>query len=103
VPQPLIISVPHSLGKHEAVRRIKVGLEIVKSKFGNVLSVQQEDWSGDTLQFRIAALGQTAIGTIEVYDDTARLEVALPWLLAKAADEIQRTIQRQGTLMLEKQ
>lgn len=102
MPKPLVVTIPHRLGKHEAARRIKAGLEVVKSKFGNVLIVQQEHWSGDELQFRVAALGQAVMGTIEVYDDAARLEVALPWLLAKAAEEIQRTIQGQGAAMLEK-
>ena len=51
-------------------------------KFGQVLSVQEETWVGDRLQFRIVALGQTAAGTIDVAEDHARLEVTLPWLLA---------------------
>jgi hypothetical protein len=102
MPQPLVVSIPHNLGKQEAIRRITAGLEIVKSKFGKVLLVQEETWSGDELRFRVAALGQFANGRIDIADDHARLEVALPWLLAKAADGIQRAIQRQGTVMLEK-
>jgi isopropylmalate/homocitrate/citramalate synthase len=98
----VVVSIPHSLGKQEAIRRIKEGLKIVKSKFGKVVTVQEECWAGDELQFRVAALGQFANGTIDVAEDCARLEVLLPWLLARATEEIQRAIQRQGTAMLEK-
>ncbi len=102
MPQPLIVSIPHSLGRKEAVRRIKTGLELAKSRFGKIFVVQEEVWSDDKLQFRVAALGQLAAGTIDVADDSARLEVALPWLLAKVAENLQQAIQRQGTVMLEK-
>jgi Putative polyhydroxyalkanoic acid system protein (PHA_gran_rgn) len=98
----VIVSIPHSLGKQEAIRRIKDGLGTVKSQFGKVLIVQEESWAGDELQFRVAALGQLAIGTIDVEEDCARLEVTLPWLLARATEEIQRAIRSQGTAMLEK-
>jgi hypothetical protein len=98
----VIVSIPHSLGKQEAIRRIKDGLGIVKSKFGKVLIVQEESWAGDELQYRVAALGQLASGTIDVEDDCARLEVTLPWLLGRATEEIQRAIRRQGTALLEK-
>jgi hypothetical protein len=98
---PLIVSVPHRLGKDEATRRLKSGLEAAKSRFGQFLSVQEQTWIDDRLQFRIAALGQSASGTIDVTDDYARLEVTFPWLLAKMAEHIQRAVQRQGAIMLE--
>jgi hypothetical protein len=99
---PLVVSVPHRLGKDEATRRLKSGLEAAKSKFGQFLSVQEETWVGNHLQFRLAALGQSASGTIEVADDHARLEVTFPWLLAKMAEHIERAVKAQGTIMLEK-
>jgi|SRR6202044_857923 Putative polyhydroxyalkanoic acid system protein (PHA_gran_rgn) len=102
MPERLIVSVPHQLGKDEAVRRLKSGLETVKTRFGQVLAVQEETWVGDRLVFRVMALGQVASGSIDVADDHARLEVTLPWLLAKAAEQIQRVVQRQGTTLLEK-
>jgi hypothetical protein len=102
MPQPLIISIPHSLGKEEAIRRLKSGLATAQSQFHQLFTVQEEIWSGDRLAFRVAALGQTASGTIDVAEDHVRLEVVLPWLLAKVAQQIQRVVNAQGTLMLEK-
>ena len=102
MPQPLIISIPHSLGKEEAIRRLKSGLATAQSQFRQLFTVQEEIWSGDRLAFRVAALGQTASGTIDVAKDHVRLEVMLPWLLAKIAQQIQRVVNAQGTIMLEK-
>ena len=100
--QPLVVSIPHSLGKAEAVRRLKSGLGNARYNFGQLFTVKEETWSGDHLQFCISALGQVASGNIAVADDHVRLEVLLPWLLAKLAGVIQPLIRKEGLLMLEK-
>jgi hypothetical protein len=100
--KPLVVSIPHRLGKDEAVRRLKSGLGNAQSNFGHLFAVQEETWTGDHLQFRVSALGQVASGSIDVADDHVNLEVFLPWLLAKIAETIQPLIRREGTLMLEK-
>jgi hypothetical protein len=48
------------------------------------------------------ALGQTALGTIEVLEDALRIEVSLPWLLAKAAKHLLPVLRKEATLLLEK-
>ena len=60
--KPLIVSIPHSLGKAEALRRIKSGLDTVRTSYGQVLHIEEETWSGDRLAFRVSALGQHASG-----------------------------------------
>jgi len=100
--QPFIVSIPHRLGKDEAIRRLKAGLGTVHARFHRFLIVQEETWMGDWLAFRIAALGQTASGTIDVFADHVRLEVTLPWLLDLVARRVHKVIEPQGTAMLEK-
>jgi hypothetical protein len=100
--KPLIVSIPHRLGKDEAVRRLQNGLGNAQANFGHLFKVQEETWTGNRLQFRVSALGQVASGTIDVADDHVRLEVLLPWLLAKVAEAIQPLIRKEGVLMLEK-
>jgi Putative polyhydroxyalkanoic acid system protein (PHA_gran_rgn) len=100
--EPLVLSISHSLGKEEAVRRLKSGLSRVTATFQHVLAVQEEIWTGDHLQFRVSALGQVASGAIDVADDHVRLTVALPWLLAQLAEKMKPLIRTQGQLMLEK-
>ena len=99
--KPLVVTIPHRLGRDEAVRRIKSGLHAAQQKFGQFFSLQEEVWTDNRLQFRVAALAQTASGTIDVLDNHVRLEVTLPWLLAKIAAAVQPAIRKEGALMLE--
>ena len=99
---PLTVTIPHRLGKEEAMRRLKHGLGSVRTNWGHVLTIQEETWTGDRLQFQVSALGQSASGSIDVRDNGVDLVVFLPWLLAKLASAIQPLVRKEGTLMLEK-
>ena len=99
---PLIVSIPHRLGREEAVRRLKAGLGTVRTSYSALLTIHQETWTGDHVDFRVSAVGQSAAGSIDVADDHVRLEVTLPWLLAKLAEKIAPAIRKEATLMLEK-
>ncbi|MBN9600681.1 MAG: polyhydroxyalkanoic acid system family protein [Afipia sp.] len=100
--QPLVVSIPHRLGKDEAIRRMKAGLDTVNKQYTHLLQVNEETWSGDRLAFRVTAMKQQASGVIDVAEDHVRLEVTLPWLLARLASGIQTMIRDKGRLMLEK-
>ena len=100
--KPLVVIIPHNLGKAEATRRLRTGIGHVRSSFSSSLMVLDEAWTGDRLAFRVAVLKQEARGNIDVADQEVRLEVELPWLLAKLADKAKALIQKQGRLMLEK-
>jgi hypothetical protein len=100
--KPLVVSIPHRLGKEEALRRLKNGLGSASANFGHLFKIEEETWTGSHLQYRISALGQVASGSIDVAEDHVRLEVLLPWLLAKLAETLQPLIRREGTLLLEK-
>jgi hypothetical protein len=99
--EPLVISIPHKLGKEEAMRRIKPALGNASQNFP-VLKVELEVWSDDRMDFRVRALGQLAAGNVQVADDSVRLEVTLPWLLHKFAETVQKTIGGRGRILLEK-
>jgi hypothetical protein len=100
--EPVIVTIPHKLGKQEAVRRLKAGFGNVRSTFGEKFVVLKDDWTGDHLDFRAGLLGQTANGTVDVADDHVRLEVQLPWMLALLANTAKGIVQKQAKLMLEK-
>ncbi|MBR0814178.1 MULTISPECIES: polyhydroxyalkanoic acid system family protein [Bradyrhizobium] len=98
---PLVVSIPHRLGREEAVRRLKTGLGRAAASIP-VMQVEEERWSGDTMNFRIRALGQVATGQVDVGDDQVRVEVVLPWLLQRFAEMAQATIKKRGQLLLTK-
>jgi hypothetical protein len=41
----LIVSIPHRLGKDEAMRRLKTGLGSASASFGHVFKIQEEIWT----------------------------------------------------------
>jgi hypothetical protein len=98
---PLVVSIPHRLGRDEATRRLKAGLTRAASSIP-VLKVDEERWDGDLMMFRVRALGQEASGHIDVADDHVRLEVTLPWLLQRFAEVAQIAIRNRGNLLLTK-
>jgi hypothetical protein len=49
--KPLLVTLPHNLGKAEAIRRLKGGLANAASQFGPLLKVDEETWRGDQLSF----------------------------------------------------
>lgn len=98
---PLVVSIPHRLGRDEATRRLKTGLTRAASSIP-VLKVDEERWDGDRMMFRVRALGQAASGHIDVADDHVRLEVTLPWLLQRFAEVAQIAIRNRGKLLLTK-
>jgi hypothetical protein len=102
VSDTVTVIIGHRLGKGEAVRRINEGFARANGHFGGMLAMEQETWQGDTLRFRMRALGQTAAGSIEVLEDALRIEVSLPWLLAKAAKRLLPILRKEATLLLEK-
>jgi Putative polyhydroxyalkanoic acid system protein (PHA_gran_rgn) len=98
---PLVVSIPHSLGREEALRRLKTGLTRAASSVP-ILKVDEERWEDNRMIFRVRALGQAAAGHVDVADDHVRVEVVLPWLLQRFAEAAQTAIRNRGSLLLTK-
>jgi hypothetical protein len=98
---PLVVSIPHSLGREEAMRRLKTRLSRAASSVP-VLSVDEERWEDNRMVFRVRALGQAASGHVDVADDHVKVEVVLPWLLQRFAEAAQAAIRNRGNLLLTK-
>ena len=98
---PLVVSIPHSLGREEAMRRLKAGLTRAASSVP-VLQVDEERWEDNRMIFRVRALGQAAAGHVDVAEDHVRVEVVLPWLLQRFAEAAQIAIRNRGNRLLTK-
>ncbi len=57
--EPVVVIIPHKLGKEEAIRRLKNGFSNVRSTFGEKFVVLTDAWNGNHLDFRASLLGQT--------------------------------------------
>lgn len=100
--KPLVVSIPHSLGKAEAQRRLREGVGQMKSQFAGQIASFDETWTEDRMSFTVGIMGQAVSGHLDAMDDQVRVEVQLPWILAMVAERAKGFIQKQGTLMLEK-
>ena len=99
---PIVVFIPHRLGKAEASRRLSEGFGRARTGFARLLSIESTTWDGDRVRFQVRALGQTAAGSIDVLDQELRLELLLPWFLEKIADRILPALRQEATLLLEK-
>ncbi|MBX9862495.1 MAG: polyhydroxyalkanoic acid system family protein [Hyphomicrobium sp.] len=99
--KPLVVSVSHTLGKEEATRRLKSGLAKATASLP-MFSLDEEVWTGDTMSFRLKAMGQEAFGNVAVAENDVRIEVTLPWLLQRFGEMIQDGIKSKSQILLEK-
>lgn len=101
--KPVSITISHELGREAALRRLRDGIDRIRDKLGMVkMQLVEEAWSGDALQFGVAALGYTVRGRLEVEETLVRIEVMLPWVLAVFAEKLKLGVEKQGQVLLEK-
>lgn len=98
--QPVVVSIPHSLGKAEAMRRLQSGLQGVPTS--SLLTLEQQPWVENKMPFIVRALGQSIPGSLEVDEDVVRLEVMLPALLRRLWEPLKTQLLGRAKLLLEK-
>lgn len=97
--KPLVVSIPHELGRAEARRRIETGVSQLVGQISAVGSLKQA-WEGDLLRFSLQAVGQTVSGTVLVAEREVRLEILLPAILAMIAGRLKGKLQDEGRVLL---
>ncbi|HVT26380.1 MAG TPA: polyhydroxyalkanoic acid system family protein [Lacipirellulaceae bacterium] len=107
--RPITVTIPHTLRKDEARRRIQEGFVQLRQQItggvGGVLGkaiVFQERWEGDRLRFEGTGLGQKMTGRLDVRDDAVEIQIDLPEILAAIADRIIGRLKIEGQKLLEK-
>ncbi len=69
------MSIPHQLGKEEALNRIQSVLKNVEAKFGNQVSDLQQDWQSNTGNFSFRVMNMPVSGTLIVNDNDVALDL----------------------------
>ena len=100
--KPVVVNVPHDLGRAEARRRLEGGFGRIREQIGGKAFAFEERLEGDRLHFDAGAFGQKVTGRVDVMEASVRIEVDLPWILASIAQKLQGRLQKEGTLLLEK-
>ena len=99
--KPLLVNIPHNLGRAQARARIDKGFSQLSHQFGGGENIAQS-WSGDRLSFAVKAMGQAVTGHLDVLDDSVNIEVLLPGVLGLIAGKIKGRLREQGQILLEK-
>ena len=119
--RPVTVTIPHTLGKDEAKRRIADGFGQFQENLlaglsgreaggrsGGLLAAAlrstmsfQQSWVGDRLEFAGGGLGQKITGRIDVGADAVVMQLDLPEVLAALADRFAGQLQHEGTKLLE--
>ena len=98
----LKVSIPHHLSRAEAVRRLQNGFAGMKQQFAQNLAEVDDRWTGDHLDLKAVAFGQSVTARLDVRDSTVDVEIDLPWLFAMLAEKIKGQVVQAGTKLLEK-
>ena len=87
--KPVVVTIPHQLGRAEARRRIEEGIGRLTQQFA-AMGETRHAWDGDVLRFVVAAMGQEVT-----------LQVTLPGFLALIANKVKGKIMKEGQILLE--
>jgi hypothetical protein len=96
----LVIEVPHSLDREEAMRRLKDKFASAMAEQGDRVNQVRHEWNGHTLTFAFQALGMAVSGTVAVEQKVVKFVAELPFaaLLFKRTIE-ERLRQEAGALL----
>lgn len=84
--------VPHSLGKPEAVARLKGMLSDVRDKYKEQVSDLSEEWQGDTLIYSFKTYGFTIQGDLTVAEELIVMNGSLPIAALAFRGKIEQSI-----------
>lgn len=96
---PVVVDIPHKLGREAARARIAGGIHKLTDMFPGGGKLDQR-WEGDTLHFSVSAMGQTVASRLDVLEDRVHAEVDLPPMLALFASKIREKLAEKGTKLL---
>jgi hypothetical protein len=94
------LQLPHKFSRFEATQRVKAALDEARTKVADKVSIEKEEWQGDTLHFAFTAEGQHISGTLEVQDAQYLIDAKLPLMLRLFEGKIQKAIEEQAKQLL---
>lgn len=98
---PVVIDVPHRLGRDGARARLKSRLGELGGHMPAGIGEVRASWLGDyEMALEIVAMGQSIPARLEVMDDKVRVHVSLPPMLAYFSGMISSAVREQGTKLL---
>jgi hypothetical protein len=100
--KPIVVTVPHKLGRDEAKQRLVDGLQHVSQQIASAHASLEYGWEEYRLNFRVTAMRQSLDGHTDVEDEFIRVSVHLPFLLRMLADPLASRVASDTELLLNK-
>jgi hypothetical protein len=101
--KPIVVTVPHRLGRDEAKRRLIDGLQHhVGEQIAAARASLDYSWEEYRLNFSVTAMRQLLVGHTDVEDENIRIEIHLPFLLGMLADPLASRVESDTELLLNK-
>lgn len=98
--RPIDVSLPHSLGKDVARERLAANIHKLKDHIPGGAAEVTHNWSGDTLDLSVSAMGAAVNATITVEERQVRCHIILPGMLALFARPIEAMLKAKGPELL---
>jgi hypothetical protein len=96
----LSVSVPHSVGQEEAVRRLQERSNLAANAYkGQVRDLKQE-WQGNVLSYRFSVLGAAISGTVAVEPSEVRVIAEVPFTAMMFRGVIEKQLREELTRAL---
>ena len=92
--KPIVVTVPHRLGREEAKRRLIDGLQDVSEQIAASHASLDYCWEKYRINFSVTAMRQRLEGHTDVEDELIRISIRLPVLLYMLADPIAGRVAR---------
>ena len=92
----LSVSMPHTLGKDEATRRLKAKHAEIKEKHTYTVTNLTETWNDDhSMDFAFKVYGFSLTGSVHATDDTVGIDVILPTIAIMLKGSIESEIKKE--------
>ncbi len=96
----MAMTIPHTLGTEEALKRIQGMLEELKREHGDRVTDLREDWKGERGEFSLKAMGFSVSGALEVLAAEVRVSGELPWSAKPFQGRIESLIRERAERLL---
>lgn len=94
------VSVPHSLGKQDALERLQGFSGKLQEAYGDKIKDFEQQWEGDRLVFGFKTLGFKISGGMEVEESQVNVNGELPFAIAMAKGQLTSAIEDRLTKLL---
>ncbi len=94
------IQLPHNTTQRVAIDKVKVGLIQARPQMRDKVTIEKQEWAGNTLNFAFTAEGKKITGTLLVTNTDFVVDAKLPLLWRMFEGKIEKMIMEQAKGML---